>query len=125
MTRLTVRLAELAGLVGTELGVTDWWRVDSLVAADAQYSTLALVGGMWEQLFDVSDAAVKVNYGLDRVRFAACVSLGDRVRMRARLVGLSPIALGVRLHVEQSIELDGSDLPALTALSIYEFRASR
>ena len=125
MTVATVTMAELTELVGTELGVTEWWRVDALTADDAEYSALALVGGLWGKLFDVSDAAVKVNYGLDSVRFAAPISRGDRVRMRAHLDELAPIDLGARLSVEQSLELDGSDIPALTARSIYEFRASR
>ncbi|MCU1557822.1 MAG: hypothetical protein JWN09_1817 [Microbacteriaceae bacterium] len=64
----------------------------------------ALVGGLWDQVFDVPDAAVKVNYGLGRVRFGVAIAPGDRVRMSVRLVATTPIARGTRLHVEQAIE---------------------
>lgn len=143
-------LAELPSLSGAELGRTQWrtitqpdidafaaltrdqfWiHVDPSAAARGPFGapiahgflTLALIGGFWAELFDVDDATIKVNYGLDRVRFVAPVVVGSRVRMHARLDSVAAAANGWRLTVDQTIEIDGLDRPALVARSIYEFR---
>jgi acyl dehydratase len=143
-------LAELPALVGQELGVSDWRTItqaDIDVFADLTedhqwihvdldaavhgpfgatiahgYLTLALIGGFWTDVLDVPDAPLKVNYGMDRVRFVSPVRAGARVRMRSRLDELLPLADGWRLVVDQTLELEGSDRPALVARCLYDFR---
>src|ERR1039458_7729912 len=95
-------LAGLAALAGVELGPTEWRemtqdRVDAFahVTEDHNfihvdparasetpfggtiahgYLTLSLLAPITQQLLSVSDAAVGINYGLDRVRFTAARS---------------------------------------------------
>ena len=122
--QFVVALAALPGMGGAELGVTEWREVGMQVVADAEYSVLALVGGLWSELFDVADAVVKVNYGLDSVRFVTAAPPGSRVRIRARIRSTSPIESGTRLVVEQVVELEGSERPALVAVSLYDFRGT-
>lgn len=145
-------LAELPLLAGTDLGATAWrtltqadfdafgdltgdqqWIHADPVAAAAGpfgttvahgYLTLALIGGMWAELFSVQDAAVAVHYGLDRVRFPAPVPAGSRVRLRATLRAVTPISRGQRLHVDQTVDLEGSERPAVVARGVYDFRAA-
>lgn len=145
-------LAEIPGLVGSDLGTTAWRTLeqedfdvfggltgdrqwihnDPSAAADGPFGgtiahgflTLALVGGLWAELFSVRDAAAAVHYGLDRVRFPAPVPAGSRVRLRATLAQAVPIERGFRLHVDQVIELEGSERPALTVRGLYDFRAA-
>jgi acyl dehydratase len=144
------RLAELPALIGEELGVSRWrtvtqddidafadltgdhqWiHVDREAATAGPfgapiahgYLTLSLIGGFWAEAFDVADAPLKVNYGMDRMRFVSPVRAGSRVRMRSRLERLEPLADGWRLVVDQTIELEGSDRPALVARCLYDFR---
>ena len=117
-----VALADLPGMDGVELGATEWREVTTPVVADAEYSVLALVGGLWADLFDVTDAVVKVNYGLDSVRFITAAPPGSRVRIRARIRSTALIESGSRLVVEQVVELEGSEQPTLVAVSVYDFR---
>lgn len=149
----TYALSEVPGLVGSDLGTTSWrilgqedfdafggltgdrqWiHNDPSSAAEGPFGgtiahgflTLALVGGLWGELFSISDAVVAVHYGLDRVRFPAPVPAGSRVRLRATLRQAVPIEHGLRLHVDQVVELDGSERPAVTARGLYDFRAAR
>lgn len=122
--RFAVTLAHLPTMAGAELGVTAWRAVGPHAVADAHYSVLALLGGLWPELLDVTDAVVAVNYGLDSVRFEAKAEPGSRVRLRARIRSTTPIESGTRLVVEQVIELDGSPQPALVAVSLYDFRGA-
>lgn len=107
-----------------------WIHVDRLAAADGPfgapiahgYLTLSLIGGWWGHLFDIPDAPLKVNYGMDRVRFVSPVAVGSRVRLRSSLRAADPIPGGYRLHVDQMVELEGSERPAVVAACLYDFR---
>src|SRR3954449_8196240 len=94
----TTTMAEVPGLVGTELGSSDWhevtqehvnlfaeatgdhqWIHVDVERAKAEspfggpiahgYLTMALIVPLFWQVFDVSDATLVVNYGLNKVRF--------------------------------------------------------
>lgn len=145
-------LAELPALVGADLGVTAWRTLtqaefdifgdltgdrqwihnDPAAAASGPFGatiahgflTLALVGGLWAELFSVRDAAISVHYGLEHVRFPAPVPSRSRVRLHATLRQTVPLERGLRLHVDQTVELEGSERPAVVARGIYDFRAA-
>lgn len=96
---ITTTLDALSGLVGSDLGTTDWMTVDQSrinTFADATddhqwihvdperakngpfgapiahgYLTLSLVIPLWSDLLDVAGVGTKVNYGLNKVRFPA------------------------------------------------------
>jgi acyl dehydratase len=59
------------------------------------------------------------NYGLDRVRFIAPVKVGSRVRNRIKLLAVEEKP-GSRalLTTENTIEIEGEDKPALTAVAL-------
>jgi len=59
------------------------------------------------------------NYGLDRVRFIAPVKVGSRIRNRIKLVSVDEKP-GSRalLTTENTIEIEGEDKPALTAVAL-------
>jgi acyl dehydratase len=108
-------MASLRGLVGGELGVSDWLSVDQAridqfaectgdrqwIHVDVErakrespfkgpvahgYLTLSLLGSLSQEVGVVpSDAAAGFNYGLDKVRFLAPVAAGARVRLRVVL----------------------------------------
>lgn len=144
------RLTDLPALVGLELGVGPWTRVrqsdldafaeltgdhqwihvDPVAAAAGPfgvpiahgYFVMSLIGGWWGELFQVADAAVAVNYGMDRVRFVSPVPVGARLRLRSTLAQVDSVPSGLRLHVDQTIEREGSEKPALVARCLYDFR---
>ena len=65
-----------------------------------------------------TDAAAAFNYGLDKVRFLAPVKAGARVRLRVALMGIEPKGAGVVLKTSNTLEIEGSDKPALIAESL-------
>lgn len=137
---------ELAGLVGEELGVGDWLRVDQRRiddfaettddrqwihvdperAADGPfgttvahgYLTLALLPHLTRTAYAVSGVGTRVNYGLDRVRFPSPLPVDARIRDRAALLAVEPTARGARIAVRNSIEIEGRERPACIADTI-------
>jgi acyl dehydratase len=139
-TRSFASVEELHAAVGTVLGTSDWleidqrridlfaeatgdrqWiHVDPERAKDGPYGTtiahgfltLALVVPLTSGLLRLEVAKMKLNYGLDRVRFLTPVTAGSRVRASARLLDIDHTRTGLRTKQEVIIELDGSDRPA-------------
>jgi acyl dehydratase len=139
-------LADLQGLVGQELGCSDWLQVDQAridlfaeATGDRQwihtdparaaagpfgatvahgFLTLSLLPVLFETGFVIDDIRMGVNYGLNRVRFAAPVRAGSRLRGRFRLLAYEPLDGGAQLTVESVIELEGSAKPACVAESV-------
>ncbi|MHB8285052.1 MAG: MaoC family dehydratase, partial [Caulobacteraceae bacterium] len=101
----TVRFDEVAGLVGQELGVSDWFVIDqdridrfAEVTEDRQwihvdverataeiggaiahgFLTLSMLSAMTYTVMSVADASRGVNYGFNKVRFVSPVPAGAR-----------------------------------------------
>lgn len=146
-----VTLAELPGLIGSDLGFTDyrevtqeqvntfadatddhqWIHTDPERAKDGPfggpvahgYLTLSLAIPFWTELLDVSDVTTKVNYGLDKVRFPSPVLVGSRVRMGARVKDVVEIPGGAQITIDAVIEIDGQSKPAVALTGLYRFYA--
>jgi acyl dehydratase len=147
----TVAYDDVAGLAGTDLGWTDWlevtqervnlfadatddhqWiHVDPERAADGPFGgaiahgflTLSLAVKFWSELFDVTGVTTRVNYGLDKVRFVSPVKVGARVRMNAVIDEVTEVRGGYQFAVDQTIEIEGADKPAVVARGLYRFYA--
>lgn len=148
---MSIAYDQLADLSGTDLGYTEyrtvtqhqvnlfadatddhqWIHVDAERAKDGPFGgpiahgflSLSLAVPFWTELLDVKGVSVKVNYGLDKVRFPAPVPVGSRVRMRAVVAEVTQIAGGYQVAVDQTIEIEGGSKPAVAARGIYRFYA--
>jgi acyl dehydratase len=144
--RVFKHLSELQGLVGQEIGVSDWitvdqqridlfaqstgdhqWiHVDPVRAAKGPFGTtiahgfltLSLLPEMSATAFDVEDAHMGVNYGLNKVRFTAPVPVGSRVRGRFKLMAYEPFEGGALITSQVTMEREGSDKPVCVAESL-------
>jgi acyl dehydratase len=141
------RPADLAAYVGKEIGVSDWCTVDQAMidkfaeaTGDHQwihvdverarrempggrtiahgYLTLSLVPRLSHAIYTVNKRSRGINYGSNRVRFTGPVPAGSRVRLRQTIKAVEPIEGGVRVTSESTIEVEGSDRPALVAETI-------
>jgi acyl dehydratase len=84
------------------------------------YLTLSLIAPLAMEIGVLpTDAAAGFNYGLDKVRFLAPVKAGARVRLRVVLVGVVSREAGqLVIKTKNTLEIDGSDKPALIAESL-------
>ena len=137
-----VELKDLAGLVGQEVGVSDWLeitqdRVNQFADATGDhqwihvdveratreiggpiahgYLTLSLLPYLSAGMMPVKGVTRGINYGSDKVRFVSMVRVGKRVRLRQQLIGAEPKAGGMQIKNLCTIEIEGEDKPACVA----------
>ena len=90
------------------------------------YLTLSLLPRLTAGLLAVAGIAMVVNYGLDRVRFLQPVAVGSRVRAVDRdRRGRAGAAGHARVCSRTTVELEGSERPALVAQTGRPVRARR
>jgi acyl dehydratase len=82
------------------------------------YLTLSLVAPIMGELVKVTDSSTGLNYGLDRVRFPAPMPVGGRWRGGAELLEVTEIPGGLQMKVRVTIEVEGSEKPAMVADSL-------
>lgn len=144
---VTLTLEQLASAQDVDLGASEWidvtqemvnqfadatrdhqWiHVDPERAAQGPFGG-PIAHGFWTQamlplmvggMLEVPDAAVAVNYGSDKVRLTSPVPVGCRIRAVGRLDHTEPKAGGHLMHVDITIEIDGSDRPALVGRILF------
>ena len=143
-------LAGLPALVGTALGPSEWSemtqpQVDAFADLTGDHNfihvdvararatpfggtiahgflSLSLLAPLTQRL-RVSDAALAINYGLDRVRFPAPLAVGARFRGSATIEEVTPIDGGAQVRLAASLEVDGQAKPAVAAQCLLRFYA--
>jgi acyl dehydratase len=140
------KLSDLQNLVGLDLGSSDWFTVDqdkidafAHATGDHQwihvdperaaagpfgatvahgFLTLSLLPLMGASAFEVQDARMGVNYGLNRVRFPAPVPVGSRLRGVFKLLSYEPLEGGAQLTTQVTMQREGSTKPVCVAESV-------
>ncbi len=140
---------DLAGLAGTELGVSDWFTLDQArinafadVTDDHQYIhldadraretplggtvahgflTLAMLSAMsYQAMPDLKGEILGLNYGFDRIRFVSPVPSGARIRGRFVLADQRDVTSDqLELSLDVTIEIEGQERPAIVARWIH------
>ncbi len=140
-----VEMKDLPGLVGKEVGVSDWLqitqeRVNQFADATGDhqwihvdveratremggpiahgYLTLSLIPFLSGGMLPVKGVTRGLNYGSDKVRFTNMVRVGKRVRLRQTLIGVEPKSGGLQLKNQCTIEIEGEERPACVAETI-------
>ncbi len=149
MEKLTINsYEEFAAYSGKELGCSDWLTVDQErinMFADATldhqwihvdteraavespykstiahgYLTLSLLPHLWEQIVEVNNITMLVNYGMDKMRFGQAVVTGSRVRLAAKLHDIQNLRGICKTEVEIKIEIEGQRKPALQGIATF------
>lgn len=85
------------------------------------FLTLSLISDLLFGITTVEGSPMVINYGLDKVRFLGVVPVDSRIRASSQITAVSSAAQGVRVESTVTIELEGSERPALVAESIALF----
>jgi acyl dehydratase len=134
----------LRALIGQELGVSDWLEVTqdlidrfAEVTGDHQwihvdverakrempggktiahgFLTLSLLPRLSPMIYRVVKRSRSINYGSNKVRFTAPVPAGSRVRLHLTVKAVEPITGGVRVTMDNEMEVEGNARPCLVA----------
>jgi acyl dehydratase len=143
--RIVESIEELRSLIGEEVAVGEWFTVEQSridlfadVTADHQwihqdatrarrespyggtiahgFLTLSLLSQLSRGCVEIQgEFKMRINYGLNRVRFPAPVAAGSRIRPRFTLLALEEIDQGYQVVWAVTVEAEGASKPALYA----------
>ena len=133
----------MAKEVGNEIGVSEWVEIDQdrinlfadatgdhqWIHLDAErtqkelgmptiahgYLTLSLLPMLSSKVSGVKSVNRGINYGSNKVRFTNMVPVNSKVRARVKLLKMEPKAGGQQVTNEVTMEVEGSDRPAMVA----------
>ncbi|MED5534483.1 MAG: MaoC family dehydratase [Pseudomonadota bacterium] len=140
----TMTREELFELVDQDLGVSDWFQIDQdrinqfadvtedhqfihvdpIRAADSPFNgtivhgmlTLSMIIHFCDNFVpSIEGVRMVINYGFDRVRFAAPVKVDGRVRAAAKLIEVKERSGQILVKVKVTIEIENESKPALVA----------
>jgi acyl dehydratase len=83
------------------------------------YLTLSLLPRLGESVYRIRKTSRAINYGTNKVRFTSPVPAGSRVRLHQVLKAVEDVKGGIRLTLESTVELEGSEKPALVAEALF------
>ena len=143
MTTHVKSIDDLAALVGTHLGYSDyhtvtqeqvdrfadatgdhqWIHVDPQRASTGPfggtiahgYLTLALIPSMLSSVMHVDGVRMGVNYGTNKVRFMSPVLVGSQIRAGATLASIELIDRGVQVVLDVTVEMKDAPKPSCVA----------
>lgn len=146
MVRTINGIDELEALVGQELGKSDWFTVDQqrinefadatddhqwihIDAEKAQagpfgstiahgFLTLSLLPMFGAQIVDITGMKMKINYGLNKVRFPQPVPVNSKLRDTVVLTEVVRKESGTQVVMTHTIDIEGADRPACVAEAV-------
>ncbi len=133
--------AELEALIGHELGISNWHTISQEqinLFADATldhqwihvdvekckkespfggpiahgYLTLSILPYLWEQIVDVQNLKLQVNYGIEKFKFNQAVLVNSNVRLVARVINAINLRGVTKANIGVKLEIDGNKKPA-------------
>ena len=150
MTTIIQGIAGLKDLVGTHLGYSDyteitqeqvntfadatgdhqWIHVDPERAKAESpfggpiahgYLTLSLGPKLAPEIMRVDGIKMGVNYGCEKVRFPAPVSVGSKLRLGAELTQVDDIPGGAQVYMTFTFEVEGAPKPSCVSQVVFRY----
>lgn len=139
---------EFASYLGKPLGTSEWLEVDQdriNAFADATldhqwihvdverakaespykstiahgYLTLALLPHLWDEIVEVNNLKMMVNYGMDKMKFGQAVLSGQSVRLVTTLQSIANLRGICKVEIKFAIEIKDQKKPALTGVATF------
>ncbi len=138
---------EFEKYLGQQLGTSEWLEVDQQrinLFADATldhqwihvdeerakngpfgqtivhgYLTLSLLPYLWEQIIEVNNLKMMVNYGMDKMKFGIAVKSGQSIRLTAKLESIANLRGICKVEIKFAIEIKDERKPALTGIATF------
>lgn len=139
---------EFTALLGKNIGVSDyvelsqerinmfadatldhqWIHVDTERAATDSpfkttiahgYLTLSVLPYLWNQIIEVKNLKMMVNYGMDKMKFGQAVKSGESVRLVADLHSIENLRGIAKVQIKFSIEIKETNKKALSGIATF------
>jgi acyl dehydratase len=88
------------------------------------YLTMSLIAHLWNQIIEVNNVEMQVNYGMEKMRFGMPVITGSRVRLVTKLHDIADLRGICKAEIEIKMEIEGERKPALQGIAsfLYYFK---
>lgn len=83
------------------------------------YLTLSLLPYLWQQLIEVRNLKMMVNYGMDKMRFGQAVLSGQRVRLVASLHSLANLRGVCKAEIKFTLQIENCKKYALEGIATF------
>lgn len=83
------------------------------------YLNLSVLPHLWEQIVEVRNSKLTVNYGIEKLRFGQAVLVNSEVRLKASLVSVVNLRGISKVEIKVVLEIKDSKKPALEANTIF------
>ena len=83
------------------------------------YLTLSLLPHMWDQIIEVNNLKMMVNYGMDKMRFGQPVITGSSVRLVTTLQSIVNLRGTCKAEIKFTIEIKDQRKPALEGVATF------
>lgn len=83
------------------------------------YLTLSVVPHLWEQITEIRNIKMQINYGIERLKFNQPVLVEDEVRLRVKLESLVNLRGIAKAQLEIVLEIKNNTKPAFTGTVIF------
>ena len=144
---------EFAEYIGKEIGVSDYLKIDQdriAAFADATldhqwihldqerakkegafgntiahgYLTLSILPHLWQQIADIRNIEMMINYGIEKLKFNQPVVVDSRVRLRVKLTSLVDLRGISKCQLNVNLEIEGEKKPAFKGemIFLYHFK---
>jgi acyl dehydratase len=74
---------------------------------------------LWEQIVEVRNSKLTVNYGIEKLRFNQPVLVGSEVRVRAKLNSVINLRGVTKAEIQVKLEIKDNPKPAFDATIVF------
>ncbi|HEV8515153.1 MAG TPA: MaoC family dehydratase [Cyclobacteriaceae bacterium] len=110
-----------------------WIHTDPVRAASGPFKTtiahgylaLSLVPYLWEEIADIRNVKMLVNYGIEKMKFNQPVLVNNEVRLRVSLKSLNDLRGITKAEMDIVMEIKDNTKPAFTATIIFLYHFNK
>ena len=139
---------EFEKMIGQQIGVSDWLEVTQerinqfadatldhqWIHVDTEraktespfkstiahgYLTLSMLPHLWNQIIEVNNLKMMINYGMDKMKFGQAVMSEHSIRLVASLHSLANLRGVAKAEIKFAIEIEGEKKKALEGIAIF------
>lgn len=87
------------------------------------YLTLSILPYLWDQIIEVNNLKMMINYGMGKMKFGQAVLSGQSVKLKTKLQALLNLRGAVKTEIKFTMEIKENGKKALegTAIFVYYF----
>jgi acyl dehydratase len=89
------------------------------------YLTLSMIPYHWEQIADVRNLRMMINYGIESLRFNQPVMVGDEVRLQVDMLNILNLRGITKVELNVAMEIKGNPKPAFNGTMVFLYHFNR